>query len=245
MMQPPLLILRPEPGATATHAAAATMGLTAERASLFEAGPRAWEPPAPDAFDALLIGSANALRHGGAALEAYRGKPAYCVGPTTARVAQGAGLDVRATGEGGLQTLLDTLAPGLNHGGRLLRLAGETSVDLTPPTGITLIERTVYASAPQPLPLALARLLLVETLPAFVVLFHSGEAAAHFIAETDRLGIARHRIHAITIGPRVTAIAAQSGGWAALHTAPAPTDVAMLALAAKTCQTILDDSTSA
>ncbi len=235
-MQSPLLIIRPEPAASATHAAAAAMGLMAERFPLFSAEARAWDPPAPQDFDALLLGSAQACRLGGAALSAYAGKPAYCVGAATARAAQAVGLAVAAQGEGGLQALLDALPPAANL--RLLRLAGEAHVPLEPPHGVTLITRIAYASLAQPLPVALARLLLAHALPAFILLLHSGEAARHFIAETDRLLLSRRRIHAITIGPRVTEIAAQAGDWASLQTASAPDDAAMLALAAQTCQTV-------
>ena len=236
-MQPPLLIIRPEPGATATQAAAATLGLVAERFPMFCAQPRDWEAPAPDAFDALLLGSAQACRFGGAALAGYAGKPAYCVGAATARAAQAVGLTVAAQGEGGLQAMLANIPPP-TAGLRLLRLAGEAHVPLAPPAGVTLTTRIAYASAPQPLPMALARLLLVEALPAFILLLHSGEAARHFVAETDRLALPRRRIHAITIGPRVSEIAAQAGDWASLATAPRPDDAAMLALAAQTCQTV-------
>lgn len=230
-MQPPILIIRPEPAASATQAAAAALGLVAERFPLFAAEARAWDAPAPDTFDALLLGSAQACRLGGAALADYAGKPAYCVGAATARAAQAVGLHVAAQGEGGLQAMLDTLPPQ-----RLLRLAGEAHVPLTPPAGVTLIPRIVYASVAQPLPHELARLLLVDALPAFILLLHSGEAARHIIAETDRLALPRARIHAITIGPRVSEIAARAGDWASLATAERPDDAAMLALAAQTCQ---------
>jgi uroporphyrinogen-III synthase len=232
-MQPPLLIIRPEPGATATQAAAAALGLVAERFPLFTAQARDWEAPAPDTFDALLLGSAQACRFGGGALGDYAGKPAFCVGSATARAAQAVGLTVAAQGEGGLQAMLESIPPQ-----RLLRLAGEAHVPLEPPTGLTMITRVAYASVAQPLPTALARLLLVEVLPAFILLLHSGEAARHFIAETDRLALPRGRIHAITIGPRVTEIAAQTGDWASLATAERPDDAAMLAMAAQTCQTV-------
>lgn len=229
-MKLPVLVIRPDPGGAATYIAATARGLVAENFALFRIAPRAWDAPAADSFDALLLGSANALRHGGAALVGWQGKPAWCVGAATARAAQAVGLSLAGTGEGGLQTLLNTIPPC-----RLLRLAGAERVALTPPPGVELAERITYASEPLPLPDALARLLLTQALPGFVLLLHSAEAARHFIAETDRLHIPRSRIHAIAIGPRVVA-AAQAGGWASLAAAPAPTDEAMLALAEKTCQ---------
>jgi len=229
----PLIIIRPEPGASRSHAVAAELGLAAYSFPLFAAMPRAWDAPAPDSFDALLLGSANALRHGGPALADYIGKPAYCVGEATTRVAWSRGLIVAATGEGGLQALQDEVAP--EHP-RLLRLAGAERVPLDPPPGVEIAERVVYASVPVPFPLDLGRVLLASALPALVLLLHSGEAARYFVSETARLGLPRDHITAITIGPRVSDICAQAGGWAAILTAPAATDAAMLALAAQTCQ---------
>jgi uroporphyrinogen-III synthase len=236
MIGPLLLILRPEPGASATQAAASALGLVAERFALFRAEPRAWDAPAPDTFDALLLGSANALRHGGAGLAAYAGKPAYCVGQATALAARATGLSIAATGQGGLQPLLDAAT----HP-RLLRLAGQARVDLSPPDGITLVERVCYHSAPQPLPHALARLLTTYALPGFIALLHSGEAARHFAQEMTRLALPLSRVHGVAIGPRVTEIAAQTPGWASLSTAAQPTDAAMLAMAQQMCQTFGHD----
>ena len=234
-MTPPVLILRPEPGASATHAAALALGLVAEAFPLFTAVACDWDAAAPDDFDALLLGSANALRHGGTALGAYVGRPAYCVGAATADAARAAGLDVVAVGEGGLQAVLATVAPGHR---RLLRLSGRDRVALAPPAGVSITERTVYASVPRPFPVALSRLLLTQALPGFVMLLHSGEAARHVIAECARLHIGRDRITAIAIGPRVAAICDAGGGWAGVQTADQPCDAGILALASQMCQTI-------
>ena len=80
----PLIVIRPQPGCDASVAAARAFGLVAQGHPLFEVRPLEWDAPDPASFDALLIGSANALRHGGAALAQYRGRPAYVVGETTA-----------------------------------------------------------------------------------------------------------------------------------------------------------------
>lgn len=82
----PLIVIRPQPGCDASVAAARARGLDAHGFPLFAVRALDWQPPAPDSFDALLIGSANALRHGGAALAAWRGKPAYAVGRTPRRM---------------------------------------------------------------------------------------------------------------------------------------------------------------
>lgn len=234
-MMPPIVILRPEPGASATLAAAMAQGLDAYCFPLFITMPRAWDAPAPDTFDALLLGSANVLRHGGAGLAAYIGKPAYCVGETTTRAASARGLSVADTGSGGLQDVLNKVSP--DHHPRLLRLAGEERVLLSPPPGIVIEERVVYTSVRAPMPTELARLLSVAAFPRIIVLLHSGAAARHFIGECLRMELSRAHIAAITIGLRVTQICEAAGGWQSVLTAPEPSDAAMLALARQTCQT--------
>lgn len=226
-----ILILRPEPGASATLAAARELGLEALAFPLFEVRPLPWQPVPRDDVDALLLGSANALRHGGPALSAYAGLPAYCVGATTARAAAEAGLEVAATGEGGLASLLGVLRPGHR---RLLRLAGRERVDLPVPPGIAVTTREVYASEALPLPPGLAEAL---TRPA-VALLHSGEAAARLAQLCDEAAIDRARIRLALIGPRVVErVAARAGaGWGEVRSATKPDDAALLALAQEMCQ---------
>ncbi|HUD28643.1 MAG TPA: uroporphyrinogen-III synthase [Novosphingobium sp.] len=223
----PVLILRPEPGASATLAAARDAGLSARAFPLFHVRGLSWDPVPREEIDALLLGSANALRHGGPDLAAYRGLPVYAVGETTAEAARAAGLDVVATGRGGLQAMLDALEPGHR---RLLRLAGRERVELAIPRGVEVLTREVYASEPLPLPPQLVDLLARPAL----VLLHSGEAAAHFACRCDEAGIDRARIRLAAIGPRVASRA--GAGWAALRSAPTPVDAALLALAARMCQ---------
>lgn len=223
----PVIVIRPEPGAQATCASALAQGLDARSHPLFTVAALAWEPPARSDIDALLLGSANALRHGGPALDTYRGMAAYAVGEKTAQAARKAGLDVIATGRGGLQYVLARLRP--EHR-RLLRLAGRERVDLTLPAAVTMTTCEVYASRALPIPAGLAALL---AMPA-VVLLHSGEAAAHFAGECARLGLARNALHLAAIGPRVAARAGE--GWATLRSADTPDDTALLALARHLCQ---------
>lgn len=220
------IVIRPEPGCAATVAAARAMGLEAHGFPLFEVLPRDWSPPATSDVDALLIGSANALRLGGAALEELHGLPVYAVGAATAEAAREAGFTVAETGSGGLQNLLDKIAAGT----RLLRLAGEQRVPLTPPAGVPMIERVVYASEALPMPSALVDLLRQNT----VVLLHSGEAATHFASECDRQGIARRAIAIAALAPRVAKAAGT--GWASIATAETANDAALLALTNQLCQ---------
>ena len=230
-MSPPLIVIRPEPGCAATVAAARALGLEAHGFPLFATRALAWEPPEPEAVDALLIGSANAPRLAGVALARYAGKPAYAVGEATARACREAGLEIAAIGGGGLGAMLGGIAPAHR---RLLRLAGRERVELVPADGITLTERVVYASEPQPIPEALDRLLTARALPRVLVLLHSAEAARHFAAECERLAIARARLQLVALGPRIAAAAGT--GWAAIATAEQATDQALLALCQRLCQ---------
>lgn len=226
-----LVIVRPEPGSQSTLAAARARLLDASSYPLFSVQPVSWVVPKPETFDALLIGSANALRHGGAGLDQYRDKPAYAVGSITAQAAGAVGLTVVATGHGGMQTLLTRLAPEHRH---LLRLSGQARVVLSPPPGVTVIERVVYDSAPVPMLEDLARLLATHALAGAVVLLHSAEAARHFAAECDRMQVARARLRLAALGPRIAAAA--GGGWMAVASAATPDDTALLALAEQMCQ---------
>lgn len=222
----PLVVIRPQPGADATAAAARLLGLAPQVFPLFVVQPVAWQPPEPGEIDALLLGSANAVRHAGPALTAFRDKPVYAVGETTAAIAREAGLTIAALGSGGLDKVLAQVhAPR-----RLLRLAGRKRVALQPPPDILLTERIVYASNALQVPDKLAKLLRA---PA-VVLLHSAAAAEHFAHECDRLSLDRTRLSLVTIGPRVTAGCGH--GWAEIATAATPDDAALLARACQLCQ---------
>src|SRR5690606_31471285 len=124
-----ILAIRPEPGCSATVEAGRTEEIAIEGFPLFDIRALGWDPPRLDEFDALLIGSANAIRHGGAALAAFRGKPVYAVGGATAAAAEAAGFTVAAIGAGVLQALVDTLSPPL----RLLRVTGAEHVPVSLP----------------------------------------------------------------------------------------------------------------
>lgn len=223
----PLLVIRPEPGCSATVVAARSAGMEAQAHPLFAVVPRSWQAPPPAGYDAVLAGSANVFRHGGPALTAYRGLPVLAVGETTAATARDSGFTVAQVGAGGLQAVLDTLEPGCR---RLLRLAGNERVALTLPTGVTMDERVVYASEPRPLtPDAIARL----RQPAIIAI-HSAEAARHLTAQCVANGLSRARLRLAVLGPRIAAAAGD--GWGEVAVAAVPTDAALLALARQMCQ---------
>lgn len=221
-----ILAIRPEPGLSRTIAAGREAGLAIGGVPLFELRPLAWHPPPAEAFDALLVGSANALRHGGNALEGYRALPVHAVGRETAAAARALGFGVPRTGEGGLQALLDAADRPL----RYLRLAGAAHVPLEVPEGFVVTTRIVYESAP----LSISRALVDLLREAPLVLIHSGEAARHFAGECDRLAIPRERIALAALAPRIAAVAGR--GWVRVESAAAPQDCALLELARDMCQ---------
>ncbi|QGN56187.1 uroporphyrinogen-III synthase [Novosphingobium sp. Gsoil 351] len=225
----PLLVFRPEPGNAATLAAAKALALPAYGEPLFRIVPRAWEGPAATGFDALLIGSANVLRHGGAKLGAYASLPAYVVGEATADAARHGGFQVKAIGSGGLQNLTAQLARDGRR--RVLRLAGDEHVPLSPEPGTVVETVVVYQAEPLALSEAGARLLGEGA----VVLLHSAAAARHFASECGRLRIACDNIDLACLGPRIAEAA--GSGWASVASAARPDDGALLALAARMCQT--------
>ena len=220
-----LFAIRPEPGLSQTLTAARALGLTIAGEAAFAIEPLAWEPVDPCAIDGLLIGSANAIRHGGDGLAALREKSVYAVGETTAEAARAAGFAIAASGARGLQPLLDTLAPPL----RLLRLTGEKHVELAPPEGVELLTRVVYRAVARPLSDEFARRLA----GGGTVLLHSAAAARHLVAECERLAIPRDRLALVVLAPRI--LESVGGGWAWTAAAREANEGALLALARDMC----------
>jgi uroporphyrinogen-III synthase len=212
-----VLVLRPEPSASATAAQARALGLEPVVIPLFEIEPIAWQAPEPARFDALLLTSANAVRAGGEQLTALRGLPVHAVGEATADAAREAGFDVASRGDAGVDRLLDSLEPDL----KLLHLCGEDRREgVHARQHITAL--VVYRSkARDGADLSAAG--------DAVALVHSPRAARRFSA------LAPHRssIAIAAISPAV--VEAAGDGWAAIAAAESPTDEALLALAARLC----------
>lgn len=222
----PAVALRPEPGLGDTVAAAQKMGLIVIAAPLFAIEPIAWSAPDARAYDGLLIGSANAFRHGGSLLQTLVNLPVHAVGERTAEAARAAGFTVAKTGQGGLQTLLDEMA----GPARLLRLAGDERVLLDVPPDIRIDERVIYRAVPMPLAGA-----AIDALQAgAVAMLHSGAAAERLAAECDQHAIDRAGVRLAALAPRIARRAGD--GWACVEVAVEATDCALLALTARLCQ---------
>lgn len=223
----PVIVIRPEPGNAATVAAARELGLEAHAFPLFDMAPAPWTAPDSAPYRALLAGSANVFRLGGEGLARLTGLPVHAVGPVTAEAAGAAGFRVERIGEGGLQPMVSALPPG-----RYLRLAGEKRVPLAMPDGVEVDDIMVYAAAGLPMPPALAEMLLKPVL----VLLHSGEAAAHFAAESARLGVGRAGVSLACLAPRIGLMAGE--GWQHIEIAHTRSDQAVLALAVQMCDKV-------
>ena len=223
----PIIAIRPEPGCSATLALGRTLGLAITGQPLFEVRASAWHGPDPASVDALLIGSANAIAHGGPELVRFADKPVHAVGEATARVARAARFAVAATGSGGLQQVIDAIEPPL----RLLRLSGVEHVALTVPPGIAMHTAIAYETISRPLDPRPVNAGSPESGP--LVLLHSGVAARHFAAECDRLGIAREHIAIVALAPRIAAAAGP--GWREIHISPVPSDRHMLEMLRARC----------
>lgn len=222
-----IFAIRPEPGLSATIETARAVGIAVEGYPLADVAPVAWQPPPDSGFDALLLGSANAVRHAGPALARWRGRPVHVVGDATAKAAQAAGLTVASEGEGHLQPVVDRLAS--KNPMRLLRLTGEAHVPLVPPGNVSIEIRVVYRVVHRPIPEEVA----VDLAQGGVVLLHSGEAARHFARECDRLGLSRAGISLAALAPRIGEAA--GSGWGRVEIAARPADGALLALVRDIC----------
>jgi uroporphyrinogen-III synthase len=213
-----LLLLRPEPGLSASAERAKALGLEVIACPLFRIEPVGWDVPDPADYDALLLTSANAIRHAGAGLERFSGLPVHAVGEATASAARDAGLRVVNTGWAGAGELLATLP----LSARLLHLAGEHL--RRPEFGHRIGRKTVYRSvlvAEPPLP----------PLKGLVAAVHSPRAGAR-LAE---LAGACERTMIAAISPAAAETCGQ--GWERVESAVRPDDESLLALAAMLCHT--------
>jgi len=216
-----LVVLRPEPGARATVERARVLGLEVLAMPLFRIAPLDWQAPEPGGFDGLLVTSANALHHGGEQLQRLRGLKAYAVGEATAAAAREAGFDVAATGDSGVERLLGSLEAGM----KLLHLCGEDRTQVVARQAITALP--VYRAEALEPPSCFAGI------GGSTVAVHSPRAGRRLGELADDAGLERGRIRIAAISP--AAAEAAGPGWQCCEAAQAPSDEALLALAARLC----------
>jgi uroporphyrinogen-III synthase len=207
----PLLILRPEPGNSATLAAAQALGLDVLSYPLFAVRPLDWDAPDAAGYTGLLLTSANAVRMAGANLAQYADVPVFAVGSATAKAAQAAGLSNIVIGSGGVEAVLELAGPG-----RLLHLCGLHVTD----AGVTNTQvdrRAVYVSDE-----GSVSGLSHHLANAPVVLLHSSRAAARLAALVEQRST-------IALAALSFAVAEAAGtGWQVVAIADKPNDEALL-----------------
>ena len=219
-MTRPLLILRPEPGNSASCARAAELGLEAIAMPLFLIEAMNWLAPEPDPYQAVVMTSANAARNAGPAIARFTHLPLYTVGAATSQAALELGFDKVLTGTRDAATLFADLA---RHGvTRALHVGGADMIDIPTP-GIRVDRRIVYANRALPRPAMLNEAVAQHP----VIVLHSPRAAkriAGLVAQRRGLKIA-----AIS----AAAASAVGHGWEDLAISPEPSDEALLAVAAR------------
>jgi uroporphyrinogen-III synthase len=208
-----VLIVRPAPGNKATAKAVAALGLEPVVVPLFEIVPLAWVVPDPAQFDAVVMTSANAARHGGPGLARFVHLPLFAVGEATGKAARASGFVEIRVGAG------DVGALGPDLSGHVLHIAGVDYQPIVTPAKVTVVR--VYNARP---------VVAKTPLDAEIALIHSARAGA-CLAEgvADRTGM---QIVAISPG----AARACGSGWAAVHTADGPREQAMLECLARLCE---------
>ena len=216
-----LVILRPEPDASASLGRARQLGLEAVAAPLFSIEPVPWETPEQGGFDALLLTSANAVRCGGEQLKTLRGLPVHAVGEATAAAAREAGFDIASSGDSGVERLLSSIDAEL----RLLHPCGEHRKEPNARQAITPVP--VYRAAELSPPDAL------KQLGGQTAAVHSPRAGERLARLMEELGIDRATVRIAAISE--AAARAAGSGWEACDAAERPEEAALLALAARLC----------
>lgn len=223
-----LLVLRPEPGASATVRAAESLGWEVTSTPLFQTKACDWLPADSTTFEALLMTSANPARLAGDGLTPLLHLPLYAVGGATADAARAVGfVDIR-TGDKDAAAILALAAR--DGVGALLHLAGRDHRDARHP-GIRIERKIVYRVDP------VGRLpdrALAALGQKAVVLIHSPRAGRCFAELVDKAGLARSAIRLAAISS--AALEAVGGGWQRSIAADAPNNIALLAAAARLCE---------
>ncbi|MBA3667454.1 MAG: uroporphyrinogen-III synthase [Sphingomonas sp.] len=213
-----LLLLRPEPGLSLSAARASDLGLDPILTPLFAVQAVGWTAPDPAGFDALLVTSANAMRHAGPQIAKLTPLSVHAVGEATATAAREAGFQIASVGNGDV----DALLAGLPRSQRLLHLTGGDHRD---PASRHIVESLpVYRAAAIPDP-------HLPSLTGLVAAVHSPRAGARLA------DLAPDRGDTIIAAISSAAATACGGRWQQIAIAELPDDVCLLALAARLCHT--------
>ncbi|HWJ71056.1 MAG TPA: uroporphyrinogen-III synthase [Sphingobium sp.] len=220
-MSRPLLLLRPQPGNDESAARARALGIAVIQRPLFEIMPLTADALPDGPFDALLVTSANGVRHGSDVVRRFIDLPIFTVGEATADAIRALGGHHVQVGGGDAATTIPLIVAAGHR--RLLHLCG---ADVRPfdPLGLAITRHSVYRSAALDSP-------PLTDLPPAVIAVHSPRAGERLDAlipagRGDHILIAISRAAADLAGP----------GWAQVQVAPAPDDTALLRLASALCK---------
>ena len=208
------LVLRPEPGNARTAAALRQAGWTVQCLPLFEVTALPWAVPDPARYDALLLTSANAVRHGGSGIDQLRPLPVVAVGEATAAAARAAGFRVASVGTSGAAAAV----AGAGSIGRLLHLGGRHHVAVP---GVEAL--AVYTSEAVPVPAG-----ALAGYGGPTALLHSVRAAKRLDVLAARDEVVRGRWSIAALSPAIANAAGE--GWGRTLVAQKPSDAALLAL---------------
>ena len=219
----PLLVLRPQPGADETAGRAIAQGLAPLVIPMFEVRDVPWSIDPTTPYNAVFITSSYGLIFIDKNLSFLKGLPILCVGEATAEAARRAGLSDVTAGTDGAAALADLAAAlGYKH---LLWLAGDPHTPVNHPNLIFDV-KIVYETIELGIDIRVQEV----TQQPIVALAHSPRAARRFaglVAERGSIDlVAISEKAAIAAGP----------GWASVHWPDAPSDSAMLEIAAPLCR---------
>ncbi len=223
-----VLVTRPEPGASATARRLEALGHEVVTEPLFTVHSVEWTPPG-EAFDALMLTSANAVRLAGPLPGRWRALPCYAVGKATAQVAETHGFINVFTSTGDAEMLAgrmaaDGVATALHLAGREHRRIAA----LRP----HILTRIVYAADPvERLDDGTIASLAAGTVSH--VLLYSPRAATRFALLADQAGLDRN---GMTLGALSPLVAEAAGpGWRAVAVAAEPREDQLFAACGLLC----------
>lgn len=218
----PCVIVRPEPGNTATAAAARALGLNVVAAPLYVIEEVDFNIDLSISYDAILITSSNSIRASFPALEQITHLPLLAVGAASAEAARAAGFKTIIMGDADGQALgQKAVELGFRH---VLHLVGNPYKPVQV-AGLTCDARTVYRAMELPVSPALAEALQQPC----VILAHSPRAARRL----SQLAGAKDKSSLIALSAQVAESA--GAGWKHLVWPERPSADAMLRLAAPLC----------
>ncbi len=219
-MADPVLVLRPEPGATRTGEALDKLGFRPVLYPLFAVEPVDWTPPDPADFDAILVTSANAMRLGGPGLSRYARLPVFAVGDSSTRAARKAGFQSVQVGGGNAPLTLPLVVKAGHR--RVLHLGG-TEVRETQDLGLSITRAILYRTVDAGDAEGLAQVVPRER--EVFALIHSPRAGTRFATLVSDVG----RQHITIVAISGAASEACGDGWYGRVIAGAATDEALLA----------------